>query len=137
MYAYHAKRDNTVKHEWEIAAAIYVCATIQGFAFPTSLTMIPKTEIHIHDCRVYMTDNHRNQLKHRHLEIHDSPTRITIVCAIDIKNVQTKILKNPKNVKTWQKLKKRLQTLNNKRLCYCRETARRATSVEILWPFFD
>ena len=24
-----------------------------------------------------------------------------------------------------------------KRLCYCRETARRATSVEILWPFFD
>ena len=25
----------------------------------------------------------------------------------------------------------------NKRLCYCRGTARRATSVEILWPFFD
>ena len=24
-----------------------------------------------------------------------------------------------------------------KRLCYCRGTARRATSVEILWPFFD
>ena len=24
----------------------------------------------------------------------------------------------------------------NKRLCYCRGTARRATSVEILWPFF-
>ena len=23
----------------------------------------------------------------------------------------------------------------NKRLCYCRETARRSTSVEILWPF--
>ena len=26
---------------------------------------------------------------------------------------------------------------NNKRLCNCRGTARRATSVEILWPFFD
>ena len=26
---------------------------------------------------------------------------------------------------------------SNKRLCYCRGTARRATSVEILWPFFD
>ena len=26
--------------------------------------------------------------------------------------------------------------LNNKRLCYCRGTARRATSIEILWPFF-
>jgi len=25
----------------------------------------------------------------------------------------------------------------NKKLCYCRGTARRATSVEILWPFFD
>ena len=25
----------------------------------------------------------------------------------------------------------------NKRLCYCRGTARRATSVQILWPFFD
>ena len=25
----------------------------------------------------------------------------------------------------------------NKRLCYCRGTARRPTSVEILWPFFD
>ena len=25
----------------------------------------------------------------------------------------------------------------NKSLCYCRGTARRATSVEILWPFFD
>ena len=25
----------------------------------------------------------------------------------------------------------------DKRLCYCRGTARRATSVEILWPFFD
>ena len=25
----------------------------------------------------------------------------------------------------------------NKRLCYCRGTARRATSLEILWPFFD
>ena len=25
----------------------------------------------------------------------------------------------------------------NKRLCYCRGTARRAASVEILWPFFD
>ena len=25
----------------------------------------------------------------------------------------------------------------NKRLCYCRGTVRRATSVEILWPFFD
>ena len=25
----------------------------------------------------------------------------------------------------------------DKKLCYCRETARRATSVEILWPFFD
>ena len=25
----------------------------------------------------------------------------------------------------------------NKRLCYCRGTARRATSVEILWTFFD
>ena len=24
-----------------------------------------------------------------------------------------------------------------KRLCYCRGTARRATSVQILWPFFD
>ena len=26
---------------------------------------------------------------------------------------------------------------SDKRLCYCRGTARRATSVEILWPFFD
>ena len=25
----------------------------------------------------------------------------------------------------------------HKRLCYCRGTARRATSFEILWPFFD
>ena len=31
---------------------------------------------------------------------------------------------------------KRLDVYNNdKRLCYCRGTARRATSVEILWPF--
>ena len=28
-------------------------------------------------------------------------------------------------------------TSNNKRVCYCRGTAQRATSVEILWPFFD
>ena len=27
--------------------------------------------------------------------------------------------------------------ITDKRLCYCRGTARRATSVEILWPFFD
>ena len=26
---------------------------------------------------------------------------------------------------------------DDKRLCYCRGTARRTTSVEILWPFFD
>ena len=30
-----------------------------------------------------------------------------------------------------------LHVYYNKRLCYCRGTARRATSVEILWPFFD
>ena len=29
----------------------------------------------------------------------------------------------------------RMSKINN-RLCYCRGTARRATSVEILWPFF-
>ena len=29
------------------------------------------------------------------------------------------------------------ENVNNKRLCYCRGTARRAMSVEILWPFFD
>ena len=28
------------------------------------------------------------------------------------------------------------ERVTNKRLCYCRGTARRATSVEILWPFF-
>ena len=27
--------------------------------------------------------------------------------------------------------------VGNKKLCYCRETARHATSVEILWPFSD
>ena len=32
---------------------------------------------------------------------------------------------------------KTLYNLSNKRLCYCRGTARRATLVEILWPFFD
>ena len=34
-------------------------------------------------------------------------------------------------------VKHALQNSQNKRLCYCRGTARRATSVEILWPFFD
>ena len=29
------------------------------------------------------------------------------------------------------------ENIANNRLCYCRGTARRATSVKILWPFFD
>ena len=39
---------------------------------------------------------------------------------------------------SWQRLRRSaVDFYSNKKLCYCRGTERRATSVEILWPFFD
>ena len=43
---------------------------------------------------------------------------------------------NRSNGSTWAQDREKRTGQSNKRLCYCRGTARRATSVEIVWPFF-